>query len=256
MIRTVERFGAFILGLACLVAGADAAAQDSPPVRFDNWLYFQRNTDDSERWQYRPRFYIPFALSGGGTFTQRIDLPMYYLNKVGSDNPNGDWKAGIGDWFIEESYLSPEVARNVKWSTSLRLVFPTGGASPFGSRQYQWAPSLGVVYGVPEHKLTFNPLLRYFMSYHATADGAGRVRRLDIYPTITRGLAEGWSVSLWSENAIDYNEVTKKWFVPLDVLLIKRVSKDLEFGFGGAYGMQRDDPQFLYIINGRVTLYF
>src|SRR6185436_10767959 len=120
MIRTVERFGAFILGLACLVACADAAAQDSPPVRFDNWLYFQRNTDDSERWQYRPRFYIPFALSGGGTFTQRIDLPMYYLNKVGSDNPNGDWKAGIGDWFIEESYLSPEVARNVKWSTSLR----------------------------------------------------------------------------------------------------------------------------------------
>jgi hypothetical protein len=233
-----------------------SVAQDKPPVRFDNWLYFQRNTDDSERWQYRPRVFIPFALDGGGRFTQRIDLPMYYLNRTGADNPNGEWKAGIGDWFMEEIYLSPEIAKNVKWSTSLRLIFPTGGASPFGSNQYQWAPSLGLVYAMPEQKITFNPLLRYFMSYHAAEDGAGRVRRLDIYPTVTLGFAEGWSLAFWQENPIGYNRVSEKWFVPLDLLLVKRLSKDLEFGFGGAYGIEKDDPQFKYIVNGRVTLYF
>ncbi|OAI50923.1 hypothetical protein AYO46_09015 [Betaproteobacteria bacterium SCGC AG-212-J23] len=238
------------------VLAAPALAQEKPAVRFDNWLYFQRNTDDSERWQYRPRFYIPFALEGGGTFTQRIDLPMYYLDKVGADNPNGDWKAGIGDWFVEEAYLSPEVASNTKWSTSLRLIFPTGGASPFGSQQYQWAPSAGLVFAMPEQKLTFNPVLRYFMSYHATSATAAQVRRLDIYPTVTQGFAEGWSVSLWNENPIDYNEATKKWFVPLDVLLLKRYSRALEFGFGGAYGMKKDDPQYKSIVYGRVTLYF
>ena len=251
---TVQRFAA-ALGIACLFAGG-ASAQDNPPIRFDNWLYFQRNIDDSERWQYRPKFYIPFKLDNGGTFTQRIDLPMYYLNKVGTDNPNGDWKAGIGDWFVEETYLSPEVSKDVKWSTSLRLIFPTGGKSPFGSSQYQVAPSVGLLYSMPEHKLTFNPLLRYFYSYHATDDNAGKVRRLDIYPTVTMGFAEGWSVSLWNENPIDYNDVTNKWFVPIDVLLIKRLRKDLEFAFGGAYGLDKSDPQYRYVVNGRLTFYF
>jgi hypothetical protein len=235
---------------------AAASAQERPPIRFDNWLYFQKNTDDSERWQYRPRFYIPFNLDNGGTFTQRIDLPMYYLNKVGTDNPNGDWKAGIGDWFIEETYLSPEVSRNVKWSTSLRLVFPTGGDSPFGGNQYTAAPSLGLVYSMPEQKTTINPLLRYFYSYREAKDGAGKVRRLDIYPQASFGFGEGWTLQLWPENPIDYNYVTGKWFVDIDALLVKRLTKTTEFAFGGAYAVKKDDPQFRYVVNGRVTFYF
>jgi len=251
---TMQRFAA-ALGIACLFAGG-ASAQDNPPIRFDNWLYFQRNTDDSTRAQYRPRFYIPFNLDNGGTFTQRIDLPMYYTNKVGQDNPNGDRKAGIGDWFIEETYLSPEVSKNVKWSTSVRFVFPTGGHSPFGSDQYQVAPSLGGVFSMPENKLTFNPVLRYFYSYHAAADNAGKVRRWDIYPTATMGFSDGWSFSLWPENPIDYNDVTNKWFVPIDALLIKRLSKSVEFAFGGAYALKKDDPQFKWVVDGRLTFYF
>jgi len=244
------------LCVALAIASLPCLAQDKPPVRFDNWLYFQKNIDDSERWQYRPRFYIPFLLGNGGTFTQRIDLPFYYLNKKGTDNPNGEWKNGIGDWFVEESYLSPEVSANLKWSTSVRFIFPTGGASPFGSQQYQCAPSLGMVYAMPEQKLTFNPVARYFMSYHANTDKAGQVRRLDFYPTITKGFADGWALQLWQENPIDYNQVTKKWFVPIDVLLVKRMSKSWEWGFGGAYAIEKDDPQYQYIINGRVTFYF
>jgi hypothetical protein len=243
------------LWFLCFFA-AGAQAQDKPPIRFDNWLYFQKNVDDSERWQYRPRFYIPFNLDNGGTFTQRIDLPMYYLNKVGTDNPNGDWKSGIGDWFVEESYLSPEVSKNVKWSTSVRFVFPTGGKSPFGSSQYQVAPSVGGVFSWPENKLTFNPVVRYFYSYHATDDNAGKVRRWDIYPTLTLGLSDGWSFSLWPENPIDYNDVSNKWFVPIDLLFVKKLSKSLEFAFGGAYGVNKDDPQFKYVIDGRLTFYF
>jgi hypothetical protein len=137
----------------------------------------------------------------------------------------------------------------------LRFVFPTGGASPFGSQQYQWAPSFGVLYGMPEHKLTFNPLARYFMSFHATSDTAGQVRRLDLYPAVTQGFADGWSLVFWPENPIIYNQVTQKWFVPIDALLLKRLSKRVEVGFGGAYAIEKDDPQYRYIVNGRVTFY-
>ena len=29
-----------------------------------------------------------------------------------------------------------------------------------------------------------------------------------------------------------------------------------QFGFGGAWGLVKDDPQYRYIINGRVTWFF
>jgi len=254
MTRTIQRIGAAIL--ATLACAAWAQEKSNPPVRFDNWLYYQRNTDDSTRAQYRPRFYIPFNLDNGGVFTQRIDLPVYYTNKVGEDNPNGDRKAGIADWFIEETYLSPEVSKNVKWSTSLRLVFPTGGKSPFGSSQYQVAPSLGGVFSWPESKVTFNPLVRYFYSYHETEDNAGKIRRWDFYPTLTIGFSDGWSLQLWPENPIDYNDVTNKWFVNVDALIVKRLSKSVEFAFGGASAVKKDDPQYKWVVDGRLTFYF
>ena len=254
MTRTIQRIGAAILAAAACSAWAQEKA--NPPIRFDNWLFYQRNTDDTTRAQYRPRFYIPFNLDNGGVFTQRIDLPIYYTNKVGVDNPNGDRKGGIGDWFIEEIYLSPEVSKNVKWSTSLRLVFPTGGNSPFGGNTYQAAPSVGLLYTMPEQKMTINPLLRYFFSYHDAKDGAARVRRLDIFPQFSLGFGEGWSLQLWPENPISYNDETNKWFVNVDTLLVKRMSKQWEFGFGGAYALKKDDPQFKYIVNGRLTYYF
>jgi hypothetical protein len=247
--------GALVLGTLVLAAST-AWAQDKPPIRFDNWLFYQRNTDDSTRAQYRPRFYIPFNLDGGGVFTQRIDLPVYYTNKVGPDNPNGDKKAGVGDWFIEETYLSPEVSKNTKWSAGARFVFPTGGKSPFGGSQYQVAPTVGLQYSMPEQKMILYPLLRYFYSYHETVDNAAKVRRLDIFPQVTMGFGEGWSLQLYPENPISYNDVTNKWFVDIDALLVKRVSKSWEFGFGGAYALKKDDPQFKWIVDGRVTFYF
>lgn len=254
MTRAMRRLAAAIA--SALACGAAWAQSSNPPIRFDNWLYFQKNVDDSERWQYRPRFLIPFNLDNGGVFTQRIDLPIYYLNKVGQDNPNGDWKSGIGDWFIEETYLSPEISKNTKWSTGARFVFPTGGNTPFGGNQYTVAPTLGLLYSMPEQKMTINPLLRYFYSYHATEDNAGKVRRLDIFPQFTVGFGEGWTLQLYPENPIDYNYVTGKWFVDIDALLVKRLSKSVEFGFGGAYALKKDDPQFKYILNGRLTFYF
>jgi hypothetical protein len=233
-----------------------AQAQEGAPIRFDNWLYFQRNIDDSERWQYRPRFYIPFDVGGGWTFTQRLDFPLYYTNKSGPENTDGGWKAGLGDWFAEETLGTPQLSKNTKASFGVRLVFPTGGLSPFGSGQYQWAPTAGISYALPDAGLTLAPLARYFMSFHASDDGAAKVRKLDLYPTLTQRIGEGWSLGLYVENPISYNDVTNKWFVPIDAMLIRRVSKGLEYAVGGAYAMVKDDPQYRSMVYGRLTIYF
>lgn len=156
---------------------------------------------------------------------------------MGSENPNGNWKWGIGDWFIEEIFTTPELAKNFRMIGSVRFVFPTSGGSPFGSKQYQWAPMIGASYAIPEHRVTISPSARYFMSYHATEPNTAQVRNLDLFPGVTFGLAEGWSLAFYSENPITYNDITNKWFVPIDVILIRRLSKTVEFAFGGAYGL-------------------
>jgi len=234
----------------------DRATPEISTSRVENWFNFRRNLDGSDLLQYWPRFYIPYDLPRGWTFTQRVDLPMDYTDGAGPENPAGKWKFGIADWFIEEKVTTPEVERNTTFWASVRFVFPTGGLAPYGNGQYEWAPALGMRYSVPEHALTIAPVARYFMSYHATEADAGKTRTLDLFPIVTFGLTEGWSLSFYPENPIVYNNVTNKWFVPIDVLLLKRVSKSLDFTFGGAYGLVKDAPLYKYMINGSIALYF
>ena len=259
MVRLSKLLAAAVFCLA-FVAGGTATAQQ---IRtgcldgcMDNWLSYQRNTGDSDQWLYQPRFWIPFDLSRGWAFLQRIDLPVSYTDQVGTDNTSGKWKAGIGDWFVEEIFSTPELAPNFRMWASIRFVFPTGGSSPFGSGQYQWAPALQATYEIPEHGITFGPVARYSMSYHATKPGAGKIRQLNLYPILTFALPDSWSLSFYPENGPSYNNVTNKWFVPIDVMLTKRLTKTVELALGGAYGLVKDDPQFNYQVYGRMTFYF
>jgi hypothetical protein len=247
-----------VIACAAEVASAQQVpkAEELGTVRFENWLIFQRYTNDSEQGQYWPRLYVPFNLPQGWTFTQRVDLPIARTDAVGPDNPTGAWKSGIGDWFIEEYFTTPEVATNTTVTASVRFVFPTGGSAPFGSSQYQWAPAIGMSYAIPEDGVTISPFARYFMSYHATREDAAKVRTLDLFPTVTFSLRNDWDLSFYAENPVVYNDVIHKWFVPIDILLTKRVSRSFGFGFGGAYGLVKDDPRYQYVVNGRVTFYF
>ena len=91
-------------------------------------------------------------------------------------------------------------------SASVRFVFPTGGGAPFGVNQYQWAPGVGAIYAIPEQKITISPFARYFMSFHATEPATPQVRKLDLFPTVTFGLPDDWSLAFYPENPITYND--------------------------------------------------
>src|SRR5690242_1925151 len=91
----------FAVAMALALAAAGALAQERGPVRFDNWAYYQRNTDEGQQWQYRVRFDVPFRFPSGWEFVQRAYLPLLlYTDRSGPANPDGDWKAGLGDWFF------------------------------------------------------------------------------------------------------------------------------------------------------------
>jgi hypothetical protein len=257
-LKRVERFGTLILLGALLygLAGTTRAQMGAPTL--DNWFYYQDNYGNSARWQYQPRLLVPFALGDGWAFTQRVDVPFYYTNATGPKNPSGAWSFGISDMFIEEIFDTPETGKDFRFSTSLRLVFPTGGQAPFGADQWQVAPGVGFNWRLPDvwRSVTIAPYARYFFGFDPQSSGVTTVRTFNLFPTVIFGLAENWTVSLYPEHAIQYNDRTGKWFVPIEAMLTRRQSRAFEFAFGGAYAVVDDDPSYRWLAQVRLTLHF
>jgi len=93
------------------------------------------------------------------------------------------------------------------------------------------------------------------MSFHATAPDAAKICKLTLFPIVTFAMADNGSLTFYPENAISYNDVPHRWIVPIDLMLIRRLTKTVEFG-GGAYALVDDDPLYRSIDYGRVTFDF
>lgn len=259
--RAEREWSRLLVLCAILIAQAAPAAAQSgwSSAHLENWGFYQRNENDSGQWKYEPRLYIPFRLDSGATFTQRIDVPMIYTNDSGPGNPSGGWSGGFGDMFIEEILESRDLAPNFRLKASVRFVFPTGKQSPFGASQYQWAPAGGFVYALPDlwRGVTLQPYVRYFSGFSPTHDNVKEKRTLDLYPAATFGLGGDWSLLLYPDNPITYNEQNGTWFVPLDLMLARKIDSTVEAGIGGAWKLGHpSDPSYRYIIDARLIVHF
>lgn len=249
------------LWLSSLAPWSSALAKEEPglgTIRLDQWLYFRQNTDDSQRLEYRLRGLIPYNFASGWTFTQRIDVPFYYTDEPGPANRDDRWRVDRADAFVEEILDTPEVAKNLRLRLSARLLFPTGRDSPFGNGVWQLAPGFGATYRMPQllGGVTLSPYVRYFFSYAKRIDDASEVRRLELFPAATFKLAGRWELELYPENAVSYNDVSHKWFVPIDFLFTNRHTKSFEYGLGAAYALVKDDPRYDWMVYGRLSWRF
>ncbi|MBS1215586.1 MAG: hypothetical protein H6R20_560 [Proteobacteria bacterium] len=254
----MSKFGRALLLGAALAGLSGTVSAQLGTVRFDNWFYYQENYGDSERWQYRPRVLIPFAFGDGWTFTQRIDVPLYYTNATGPANTDGDWKFRISDIFFEEILDTPDVAKNFRFRTSVRLVTPTGGEPPFGSDQWQVALGGGFNWRLPDvlKGVTVVPYVRYFWGFDAGSPNVTTVRKWNIFPEVDFKLADNWTLLFYPEQGISYNDRSNKWFVPIEAMVANQVSKSWSYAFGGAYAIVNDDPSYRWLVQARVSFYF
>ena len=246
------------LALAC-VAAPCLAENERADARFENWGIFQKDTNDTDQWTYQARLYIPFSLEGGWTFTQRLQLPMTYTNESGAGNPGGTYSGGIGNAFIEEILETGDVAPNFRLRGSVRIVFPTGKQSPYGSGQYQVAPGFGFGYSMPDtlRGVTLDPYVRYSYGFDPDPDSVQTIRKWSIYPAATFKLDPQWSLLLYPDNPITYNDRKRTWFVPVDLMFMRRFSPAIEGGIGGAWRIgDSADASFRYVIDARLTLNF
>lgn len=273
-----------LLGLMLLAAGSAFAAEDllyetpqegfetpqqkAQPsargnlgtIRLDNWGYFQENVNDTYQWQYRPRLFVPWVFANEWIATLRTDVPMLYTNNAGPANPEGGYSGGIGNILFEPILDTAQVVPNLTLRTSLRFVLKSPEGPPFGpDNQYQIAPGAGFTYRMPDllRGVTFSPYFRWVRGFNGDKPSTRLISTLQVIPATTFRLADGWSLAFYGENPITYNWTTSKWFAPLDLLLVHRWSRNLEFAFGGATKIGNPSgATYDYIINGRVTLFF
>lgn len=249
-----------LVTLLAAAGGASAQTSGLGTIRLDNWGYFQKNPNGSEQWQYRPRVFVPYAFAGGGVFTLRADVPMMYTDATGAAKPDGGYSGGIGNPLVEGIYDTTEVAPNLTLRASLRFVFLSPKGEPFGNdSQYQVAPGIGLTYRMPDvlNGVTLSPFARYFWGFDAQTPGTKLINSLNLFPSVTFDLADRWSLAFYPENPITYNQNNGSWFVPLDFLFVKAVSKSFHFGIGGAFKLGNpSNPSYDYIVNGRATFFF
>lgn len=262
--KTGQMVAQGLLAMTCGLAAQGAAqAQEQAgwqPFRFDNWGYYQKNANGSNQWQYRPRGFATYRFDNGWTFLQRGDIPLLYTNATGPGNPAGGYSGGVGNIMLESIVDTPEVAPRLSLRASLRLVFPSPKPSPFGTdNQYQIAPLVGVTYRMPDvlRGVTVSPFLRYFWGFDAREPNTRLVSSLNLFPNVSFGLGDHWSLALYPENPIVFNNNTNAWFVPLDFLFVNQASKSFQFAIGGAFKLGNPaNPNYDYLIQGRATFLF
>lgn len=254
-----------VRGLLTLIALAAAsiafpcrAENEKGDSRFENWGIFQKDVNGTDQWTYQARLYVPFDLGDGWTFTQRVQLPMTYTNESGPGNPTGTYSGGVGNLFVEEIFETGEVAPKFRLRGSVRVVFPTGKQSPYGDGQYQVAPGAGFGYALPDlwHGVTIDPFVRYFYGFAPSPDSVQTVRKWTIYPAATVKLDPDWSLALYPDNPITYNDRKRSWFVPVDLMFMRSFGA-LRAGIGGAWRLgDSADPSFRWLIDARLVLAF
>jgi len=247
-----------VLLLLAAVAASPARAEEGLRLRTQLWDFFQWNADGSQTNKLDVRLYQDLALGGGWSLTLREDLPVLTTSKPGTDNPEGAWRTGIGDAFVQALFTTPEVLPATSLQVGFRLLFPTGGLSPFGGGTYQFGPMAAINYHLPEvaEGLVLSPTARYMMSFAKADPKAKQVRQLQLYPRAELKLADRWSLGLWVENPMLFDRLTGDWFVPLDVMVTYDVAKHVVLRLGGATALVDSLPQYNHMVYGRLSFSF
>ena len=244
----------------CVAIGAATAHADDGIVQFSAHVlnFYQWNQDDSELNKLDVRLYQDIGLGDGWHLRLREDLPIVTTDKIGHDNSDGNWSTNIGDAFLQAVVTTPEIVENTTLEFGLRTVFPTGGLSPFGDGSWQLGPQAGISHRFPNvaDGLVIAPTARYLFSVHKAYDDADPFRQWQLYPRVELTFAETWEIGFWIENPIIYDNVTNRWFVPLDVMLTHRFEGPISLGAGFATALVDRQPEYKHMVYGRFAIRF
>jgi len=191
----------------------------------------------------------------------RADLPYLAKNPISSSNPNGNYIYGVGDADIQAALVHEFDAR---WATGFgaRLIAPTGG-DVLGTGKWQIMPGFAVRYALPEFSPNsyLEPLARYDVSF-AGDPSTKNISNLQFAPTLHLGLPDHWFVTFYpsADIRVNYGDPvtgqTGRLFLPFDVMIGRKLTKDLVLSLEVGVPMIKDYPVYDFKTEVRLNMLF
>jgi hypothetical protein len=183
------------------------------------------------------------------------------VDKATFDPAGADREFGIGDTALQAA-LSHAIDRHWAFGFGARLVAPTGEDS-LGTGKWQIMPGFGVRYSFLEigPDTYFVPVVRYAISF-AGDPSRRNISEPQIAPTFNIGLPERWFVTFYPSNDIRINfgdpvsGQTGRLFLPLDVLVGRKVTDSLTISLEAGVPMIADYPVYTFKTELRMVMKF
>ncbi len=180
----------FVLEIHAQETGEDETSLVS---RFDiRYMYQDRASDYEHRVILRSDKSL--KLNDEWALGTRVDLPLRYNDRFNAlDNPNGDWKAGVGDVLLQ-GFITRQRLERIRWGTGIRTVLPTATGDQFGTGKWQLGVGAALAYDMPEiSKGSYMGLtLRNQFDIAGDSD-RNDIHELVIEPKMRFNLGGGWA---------------------------------------------------------------
>jgi hypothetical protein len=164
---------------------------------------------------------VKWELDDGWVLATRVDFPLAFSDAASTNNPDGDYRAGLGRPLVS-AYLADRVDDRWAFAFGGQIVAPAS-ASAFGSGNWEVVPILAARYMLPEISdgSFFVPQLRYVASFAQSFAGKS-TSNLQFSPQFKIALPQNWFVILFPSTDIRVNlgekatGQTGQLFLPFD----------------------------------------
>ena len=151
---------------------------------------------------------------------------------------------------------------NFNATVGARLVFPFGNNG-------QWAigPQMRWLFKPREGADTlitdFSPSLRYMYGFNAKNNSfqinpnqPTLQRNLQIYPTLGIEISPTTQLRIWDENGIIFNSAGGSWFIPIDAMIIHKLTNKFSFAIGVSKQVIDTYQQYNWSLYGKISYNF
>jgi hypothetical protein len=211
--------------------------------------------------QIRLRLDHRIDLSQQSLLVLRGDLPVVAKDPITANNPNGDYRYGLGDSDVQAIYAYNFDGR---WAAGFgsRLIAPTGGDT-LGSGKWQVLPIAGFRYRLSEinSESYFEPYARYDVSF--AGDPTKRnISNLQFAPLLTIALPETWLISFYPSPDIRVNfgdpitGQSGRLFLPFDARVGRKLNERTALSFEVGVPIIKDYPVYNFKAQVRLNRTF
>jgi hypothetical protein len=211
--------------------------------------------------QIRLRLDHRIDMSQQSLLVLRGDLPVVAKDPITANNPNGDYRYGLGDSDVQAIYAYNFDSR---WAAGFgsRLIAPTGGDT-LGSGKWQVLPIAGFRYRLSEinSESYFEPYARYDVSF--VGDPTKRnISNSQFAPFLTIALPETWLISFYPSPDIRVNfgdpitGQSGRLFLPFDARVGRKLNERTALSFEVGVPIIKDYPVYNFKAQVRLNRTF